>query len=287
MYRKILGIAALLASTAAYPQVGGPPIGYVKGSTKGDAIYLVYPDGTGLTKVYQAPSRGRSGSTISRISIMPGGGAVALIQDEVFLRVQRYGSNGQPDGAAYDVNIPSGTRPCAIGDVDFRSDGALVVSDGCLNVWTAAPGATAASLLFTASANISAVRWMLDGSVLFQEGQLGSMMLKQRHSTGEITVVGPTSYFPPHIGMSRIGPIAALSDTQSFHIMNLRDGSTAVGCILGGMVQLSPDQTQILYRSPGSTTSSSTLFVHKFDCSGAPFRLATKGAYRAVAWRGN
>ena len=131
MYKMMLLAAGLMTSTAGFAQAIGPSIAYVKGSARGDSIYLVDPDGTGLTKVYQAPRQGRVGSQIDRVTIKPGGGAVAFIQDSTHLWVQAFGGTGQPDGTAYEIDVPGN---CALYDPDYRADGSLYVSDSCAGV---------------------------------------------------------------------------------------------------------------------------------------------------------
>lgn len=280
MFRVLqAAIAVFLAATAtAATAVDGPPIAFVKGTAKGNAIYLVYPDGTGLTKVYQAPSRGRGfGSNVGRMAMIPAGGEIAFTQDETLLQILNYDSNGQRVSIR---EITVDNNQCALGDVDYRSDGTLVLSDGCRNVWTVTQNATAASFLFQAGQNIAAVRWMLDGSILFHEGQLGSMALKKRTPTGTITTIAATDYFPPFLGMSRIANETAISDRSTYKMVNLTSGATVNGpCNPAGVVHLSPNSTQILYRS-----SKRILFVHNANCSGMPFRLAT-GVDDALAWR--
>ena len=265
--------------TSAVAAVGGPPIAYVKGSAKGDAIYLVYPDGTGLTKLYETGMVGRrTPGRIDRLALLPGGGEIAFTQDNVLLRVQKYTENGQPNGQAYTVSV--GNNQCVLGDVDYRSDGTLVVSDGCFNVWTVAPRATAAVLLFRTNENIGAIRWLLNGSVLFHAGPLETMALK-RWSAGTITTIAPTKYFPPFLGMSRIANETAISDRSTYKLVDLTNGSSRDGCRLAGNVRLSPDSTNILFRS-----STGYLFVQKSNCSGAAFRLANQ-VKDAIAWRSN
>ena len=273
-----LALMALLSATPALAGVGGPPIAYTKGSAKGDAIYLVNPDGSGLTKLYQATTASRFGGKIERLAILPGGGEVAFTQDSVLLRVQKHHASGQPNGSAYNVAVPN--NRCALGDVDYRADGTLVVSDGCFNVWTVPAGGTTATKLFNAAENIAAVRWMRDGSVLIHSGPLEAMRLR-RWSSGTFNTITSTTYFPPFLGMSRIANEAAISDRSTYKIVNLSTGSARDGCRLAGNVRLSPDSTQILYRS-----STGYLFVQKGDCSGAAFRLAM-GVGDALEWRAN
>ena len=45
MYKMMLLAAGLMTSTAGFAQAIGPSIAYVKGSVRGDSIYLVDPDG--------------------------------------------------------------------------------------------------------------------------------------------------------------------------------------------------------------------------------------------------
>jgi len=192
MLRSKLALLALLGTAPALAGVGGPPIAYTKGSAKGDAIYLVNPDGTGLTKLHQATPSTRFGGRIERLAMLPGGGEVAFTQDSVILRVQKHHANGQPNGSAYNITVPN--NRCALGDVDYRTDGTLVLSDGCFNVWTVPPGGTTATKLFSTAENIAAVRWMRDGSVLIHSGPLEAMRLR-RWSGGTFTTIAPTNYF--------------------------------------------------------------------------------------------
>src|SRR5687767_7617562 len=122
MYRTILALAGLLTSTAALGQaaVDPPPIAYVTGSTRGDAIYLVYPNGTGLTKVYTAPRQGRFGSQVDRVSLKPSGDQIAFVLDSTRLMLQNHSSSGQPVGDPFEVDVPNGE--CQLYDPDYRSD---------------------------------------------------------------------------------------------------------------------------------------------------------------------
>jgi hypothetical protein len=279
MWHSKLALIALLSTTPALAGVGGPPIAYTKGSVKGDAIYLVHPDGTGLTKLYQTTTSPRNfGGKIERLAILPGGGEVAFTQDSVLLRVQKHHANGQPNGPAYNVTVPN--NRCALGDVDYRADGTLVVSDGCFNVWVVPPGGTAATKLFSTAENIGAVRWMRDGSVLIHSGPLEAMRLR-RWSSGTFNTIAPTTYFPPFLGMSRIANETAISDRSTYKVVDLSTGSARAGCKPAGNVRLSPTSSQILYRS-----STGYLFVQKADCSGAAYRLAM-GVGDALEWRAN
>ena len=283
MYRTILALGAMLSSTPSYGEaVGGPPIAYVKSAKTGDEVFLVYPDGTGLTRVYRAPKNGQAAGKVERIALLPGGGEIAMTVNNTRLVRQKYDSRGQPAGAPSSIAV---NGICVLGDVDYRADGTVLVSDGCLSLWTVAPGAGSATLLHQAQQNIAAAAWMRDGSALVQEGQLGTMTLKRLKPDGTLETIAPTAIFPPHFGMSRTSDEAAHSDSYAYRIIDLTNGTSREGCKPAGMVKLSPGGGDMLYRSSGSVIGSSTLFVQKSDCSGQPFRLAVKGAYRALAWR--
>jgi hypothetical protein len=271
----------LLTSTAGFAQaVGGPSIAYVKGTTKGDAIFLVNPDGTGLTKVYQAPRQGRFASQIDRVTIKPGGGEVAFVQDSADLIVQPFDSNGQPVGSAYQVALSS-TR-CSTYDPDYRSDGYLYVAGCGETVWKVAPGATSGTEWFAPDVSVGALA-ALGTSLLYIDGNPvgvsgGNAQLKTRDSSDATTSIASLTYdFPAYLDAA--GGVAVLSEAASFRTINLSTGEVSPGCTAGGMVKLSPTGSQMVYEF------RNFLLILNSDCSGSPFRLA-RGA-KSVAWRSN
>lgn len=279
MFRIASLAAGLLTASVAYAQTAvGPPIAYVKGSARGDAIYLVNPDGTGETKVYQAPRNGRFGGQIERVSVRPGGGELAFTLNHDQLMVQDFDSAGQPVGSAYEVDVPGA---CGIADGDYRSDGTLYVVDDCLTVWTVAPDANVTSSSF-AGGNWGAIA-ALGTSLLYVEhgspaGNNGEISgaLKLRTSSGTVSQIASLTYAMP-LYVDAVGSQGAVSQANSFQTVDLSTGATNLGCTTGGMVKYSPDGSQMIYEF------RNMLFVHDANCSGAPFRLA-RGA-KAVAWR--
>lgn len=280
MNRTLLALAGLLTSTTALGQtgVGGPPIAYVTGSSKGDAIYLVYPNGTGLTKVYQgaAGSRRSAGSRIDRVSLRPSGGQIAFVLDNTRLMLQNHSASGQPVGAAFEVDVPNGY--CALYDPDYRSDGSLVVSDGCSKAWLVAPDAnseTTATEWF--SGDIGALAARGTDLVYFETQSASSGELKLR-TAGGTTVIAATSFiFPLHL--DAIGDTAVLSGGSSYRTVNLANGAIASGCTPGGGVKYSPDGSQMLY------IYRNALLVRYSNCNAAPLRLS--GSAKSAAWRSN
>ena len=283
MIRMTLALAGLLSSAAAAQSVGGPEIAFVKATAKGDEIHFINPDATGLTKFYPV-GRGASSGKIERIAVRPGGGEIAWVEDNLKVKIQAHDSMGRPVGTARQVTIANN---CVQGDLDYHPDGRLLISDGCWGISVVQPGGNVAAQVAVAGQNVSAVRWANDGSILWQEGQLDGMRIVRRASDGTRSVIGPVEYFPPHWGMSQVAEETAISDSYTYRIFDLTDGSSEPGCMQAGWVKLSPNGTQMLYRSPGYVIGSNTLFVQKRDCSGAPFRLMAKGAYRHIVWRRN
>ena len=279
MYRIALLATGLLTASVGYTQTIGPPIAYVKGSAKGDAIYLINPDGTGETKVYQAPRNGRlGGGQIGRVSVMPGGGALAFTLNFSQLMVQNFDSAGQPVGSAYEVDVPGN---CGVDEGDYRSDGVLHVHDTCMNDWTVAPGGTVASAAFTGgnwgalAALGTSLLYVEHGSTTTNNGEITGD-LKVRTTGGTVSQITQLTYTLP-LYVDAVGNTAVVSQAGSFRTVDLTTGAISTGCTTGGMVKYSPTGTQMVYEY------RNMLFVHNSDCSGAPFRLA-RGA-KAVAWR--
>lgn len=274
MVRNALFMLACLASSGAAQAAGGPPIAFVTGSAKGDSIHLVYPDGTGLTKVYTAPRQGRFGSQVDRVSLKPGGGQIAFVLDSARLMVQNHLDSGQPDGAAYEVDVPNGD--CVLYDPDYRSDGSLVVADGCSKTWLVAPDATSATDWF--SGNIGALAALGTGLVYFETQSNSSGQLKLRNADGTTSAIATTTFTFP-LYLDAVGDTAVLSGASSYRTVNLANGAIANGCTAGGMVKYSPDGSQMLY------VYRNTLLVRYSNCNAAPFRL-TRGV-KSAAWRSN
>lgn len=274
MYRTILLAFGLLTCTSASAQsVGGPAIGYVKGSAKGDAIYLINPDGTGETRLYQAPRLGHSGGQIDRLSLRPGGGEVAFILNSTQLMVQKHDSSGQPSGAAFEIDVPGS---CALSDPDYRSDGDLYVSDSCSNVWIVDTDGSPAAAAFT-RANISAMAAVGTSLPYVEAGAtVDTGDLKLRTAGGATSMVASVNYTLP-LYLDAVNNDGVLSGRSSFRTVDLSTGSMDAGCTTGGMVKLSPTGTQMVYEY------RNMLLILNSDCSGSPFKLA-RGA-KSVAWR--
>jgi hypothetical protein len=268
MYRTITFVAALLTATAGLAQ----PIAYVKGSAKGDAIYLINSDGTGETKIYQAPRVGRFGGQIDRLSISPDGSEVAFILNSSQLMVKRIGSGTVSE--ADQINVAAG---CSLGDVGYRSDGDLYLSTGCMSIWLVDTAAgTGAAVVNDVNVSGLAAR---GNDLLYLDdaaagGVSGTLYLRDA-TTGSITTVGTTNYAIP-LYVDAVGNTGVLSGRSSYKTINLTNGAETTGCTTGGMVDHSPDGTQMVYEF------RNVLLVTNSDCSGAPFRLA-RGA-DAVDW---
>jgi hypothetical protein len=278
MYRTILGIAALLGSATALAQSVPPPIALAKAGAKGDAVYLVDPDGGRLTKIYQGRSNSRFGAPIDSIALRlraedsSGGGEVAFVEDLRVVKIQKHDSSGQPEGNAYEVSVPAGSQ-CVFGDLDYLSNGTLVVSDSCGNVWSVAPGyTTGASTPVIDGDNINSLTAIGD-DILYVDGS----DLTRRTSAGATSTLRTLEN--PFLFMDANAATVFLSDRSTFQTVELSApyGDLA-GCTQGGMVEVSPDGSEMIY------LYRNQLLLHASDCSGqTPTRVAR--GVRSFAWR--
>lgn len=276
MKRMILFLAALLGSTSAAAQTSPPPIAFVKPAVRGDAIYLVRPNGADLTKIYQGRSSSRSGTPIESIALRlrpGGGGEVAFVEGQFTLRVQRHDDLGRPQGNAYDVTI-AGSAGCALHDLDYLSNGTLVVADSCMNVWTVAPGEESAARtpLFQAEVNSLTA---LGTDILYVDGSI----LKRRTDAGAISALRNLDL--PFFFLDSSATTAFLSEwfPSTFQTVALQDPHVrSDGCTQGGRVEVSPDGTEILY------WYRNQLLLHSSDCSGQTPTRVVRGL-SVFAWR--
>jgi hypothetical protein len=278
MYRTILGIAALLSSAAALAQSVPPPIAFAKAGAKGDAIYLVDADGGRLTKIYQGRSSSRLGAPIDSIALRlraedtDGGGEVAFVENDWTIKIQKHDASGQPVGNAYEVSVPAGSQ-CVFGDLDYLSNGTLVVSDSCGNVWSVGPGSpTGASSPVIDGTNINSLT-AIGNDILYMEGNV----LTRRTSAGATSTLRTLDI--PYNFVDATAATAFLSDRSTFQTVDLSAPyDDLTGCTQGGMVEVSPDGEQMIYLYRGN------LLLHASDCSGqTPTRVAR--GVRSFAWR--
>lgn len=265
--------AALAASWAATGIAAAPDIAFAKGGTRGDAVYVVDADGTGLTKVYQGQTTSRLGAPIERIAIRSRSGGeseVAFIENYRTVKVQRLDSNRQPIGTPSAITV-DGEPDCVRSDLDYLSDGTLLVAT-CTNIWAVAPDAASAgsSPAAVAASSINSLAGV-GTAILYTDGS----QLKFKDSSGTSIL---RSLSDPYLRLDASSTLAVASDKDRFQTVGLTDPYPAnPGCTAGGFVELSPDGSQILYLYRG------WMFVHSVTCSGSPFRVA-KGP-RSMAWR--
>jgi hypothetical protein len=226
--------------------------------------------------VYQgaAGPRRSAGSRIDRVSLKPGGGQIAFVLDNTRLMFQNHSSSGQPVGAAFEVDVPNGS--CGLYDPDYRSDGSLVVSDGCQKIWLVAADASSASVATEwFGGDIGALAARGTDLVYFETQSASSGELKLRTATGTTLIAATSFIFPLHL--DAIGDTALLSGGSSYRTVNLASGAIANGCTGGGGVKYSPDGSQMIY------IYRNTLQVQYSNCNSAPLRLAR--GVKSAAWR--
>ena len=277
MYRPILLAAASLTSAAAS---GAPPeIAYAAAGTRGDAVYLVNSTGLGLTKVYQGKSASRLPAPIDAIALRSrpeGGGEVAFVEDGLTLKIIRHNETGQPSAeGAYPVAVPEEQR-CEIHDIDYLANGTLIIATGCLNLWTLAPNArTAVRHEFDDFNNLHSLAAVGDSLLYIDQDTL-------KRLDGTTSTIVKSGLGAPYFYLDASASTAFLSDKSTFQTVGLSAPNTvSPGCTTGaqgGMVEVSPDGTEILY------LYRNQMYVHASNCSG---RLASRLArsVRSFAWR--
>lgn len=154
--------STVVISTQAVAGVG-PEIAY---STQTE-VYLINPDGSGKVRLY----RSKSNNFISSVSLKPGGGQIAFVEDWV-VKVLDFDALGRPVGSVRSI-APACYR---LSNVRYHPDGhSVLFQEGCGDKSeikrSAIPSATdpkpAATVLFTENSsddNLLESAWSSDGS---------------------------------------------------------------------------------------------------------------------------
>lgn len=272
MHRRILLLAAMMASSAAH---GAPPeIAYATASSRGDAVYLVNPNGGSLTKLYQGRSTSRFGSPINSIALRlrpEGGGEVAFVEGDFGLKIVRHDDNGQPVGTPQPITVPD-EPGCVTHDIDYLANGTLVIVTGC-SLWTLAPNATTATPHPVIDSPLVQSIAAIGNSLLYIDND----DLKRLDGTTVTTV--KSSLSPPFFYLDATSDTAFLSDRTTFQTVGLTSPNPVnAGCTQGGMVELSPSGSEMLY------FYRNQLLLGASNCIGqTPSRLAR--GVRSFAWR--
>ena len=267
MRQFLLGVLATVAVPSAAGAVIGPPISF----SSGNSIYLVNPDGTGLSTVYQ----GARGTAVQSVDLKPGGGEVAFVENHV-LKVLTYGETGRPTSAPRTISLP-----CAVAlEVDHNpTDGSLAVKDGCApnHIWRV--NSTGAHLMITQPSTIGDIRWSSDGSHLYYEFADGIRAFYP--ATGATQTVYPdhTIWNPTLTGDRLI----LASTNNNYFIHDFATGIDAPGCTQGQMIHDGNDDAQMVFRIPAH--NGFYVAVESTSCAGGP-RLITghAGAYAGIDW---
>lgn len=288
MLRSLI-LAALVSTVAAgaAQAAGGPPIAYIKAGSA-QQIYLVNPDGTGLTRVYTAPRKTGLGSP----DLKPGGGELAFVE-QLGIKIQKLAESGQPDGAA----TPLPGAPCNFTqspDYHPSGDGRFVFIAACgfgnFQVMTYKSGDAAPTLLFTLG-GANRIRWSRSGDhLIYDEAESATssaMRLKRRNvATAAIEDFGALSALDT-FDVARTGERLAFGSQQAprlFDFASMSDTSQAAPLCPGDDIHFSPDDTQIVYETPHSARGT-YIQIKASDCSGSASSLTGKGDWHDKDWR--
>lgn len=297
MLRPLM-LATLLATSAASAaqaqSTGGPSIAYAKAGGTAMEIYLVNPNGTGLTKLYTAPRK----TSVGFMDLRPGGNELAFTEG-FRIKIQRFFDSGQPNGAATLLDTP-----CQAWHPDYHpsGDGSFVflhVCGGTYEVRQYVPGVGMTTLFSTISTN--RVRWNRAGTHLYYDEETsfnsGNLHLKRRDiASGVVEDLGDMgctiSSCLDSFEVGRAGDRVLFGPTTG---PKLFDSATMSGvsqatavCINRGGTDLhfSPGDANLIYRTPHSARGD-YIMIAASNCSGAPGALTGKGEWGWKDWRAN
>ena len=267
MSKFLLGVLATVALPSAAGAVIGPPISFASGNT----IYLVNPDGTGLSTVYQGPR----GTAVQWVDLKPGGGEVAFVENHV-LKILSYGDTGRPTSAPRTIVLP-----CAVAlEVDHNpADGSLAVKDGCApqHIWRV--DSTGAHLMVTQPTTIGDVIWSSDGSHLYYD--LADGIHSFDPATGGTALV-----LSPDRSMwsaTQTGDRLVLGTTNgNYFIHDFATGVDAPGCTQGQVFHYGNGDSQMVFRIPAH--NAFYVAVENTNCSGLRLITSRAGAYAGIDW---
>ncbi len=291
---RLCFVAALLATALSTPadaqSNGGPAIAYVKVGGSSQEIYLVNPDGTGLTKIYTGPRK----ANIGYVDINPGGNEV-VFAEQFKIKIQRYFDNGQPNGQP--TAVPS---PCNAWAPDYHpsGDGSFVFVSGCafgnMQIMKYTPGtpATVAPIATTNATN--RLRWSRTGEYLYYDDSVSStdpnVRLRRRTiATDAVDDFGVLtnldSFDVTHRGEELV--FGSPFDPKLFDFASMTDTSQATDlCLDGTGIHFSPDALSFIYETPHSARGDYIL-TGASNCSGGAIRLTGKGEWGPSDWRPN
>lgn len=276
LFGATIGVAFIATSANAGI---GPPIAYAKWAGITQEIYLVNPDGSGLTKLHTTPKN----MAVGNLDLKPGGGEIAFSQGGA-LKILTYNSAGQPTAPLRSISIPCAGNTYAAGK-DYHTDGTLLVSVNCgdgRSLWKVAPGASTATHVLDAS-YVDFPRFLPGGTMFIYKTGISGIETERLWKdswppSGTPQLVGPTPV-NPRVNVANTSNTAIISNSPNFKLVNVDSGVETPGCTQAKNVQYSPDDSKILYLNVNRRGSSDTLVIHNSDCSGALFRLTGSSSF--------
>ena len=285
MFRPLM-ISLLLvsAATAAEAQSSGPPIAYVKVGGSSQEIYLVNPDGSGLTRLH---TTGRKVSIVS-LDLRPSGGEIAFIEAGVGIpRVIKILSFG---GAGASGPTRTLTGPCAPDTVDYHPvEPRLIISDICNQsprIATIGTDGASYSVLVEGAAYVNKARWLRDGiSYVYVRAPVdgGPLQLCRNSCNPDSNDLLWTGSNLTWMDVGRTSNALLFDSGGSFiHKLDADTGALQSNLINGTDGHFSPDDNRVLYETPHSARGD---YLHIRNADGTYTRLSGKGEYGAKDWR--
>lgn len=280
MIKTLSAFALLLASTMTAAAGIGPEIAYVKAGNTSE-IYLVDRDGSRLRSLYRSAQRMR----IFTLDMKPGGGELAF--EEVgstaataTLKIVQY------DNAGSRLSTKS-LAVCRILSLDYHPSGSdLLYLDSCsgarrLNT------TTMTSTPVGVPAGINKAGWRGPEELVYNRSTstASEILVAPLSAPGNTTAVGEVR-LASSMDLSTSGQLLLVDpvDWGTLSLFNMSTGVEQKDWQIGHHGRFSPDDLSVVYVS-GYDVRGSYVFIRKFNGSGSPFRLASKGPYGPVDWR--
>jgi hypothetical protein len=283
MFRSLL-MAALLAQGAPLLARTGPEIAYSTSSS----VYLVNPNGSGKVQLY----RGKGNSFISSVSLKPGGGEIAIVDNWV-LKFVDYDSSGRQVGTTRSI-----ASTCfRLADVHYRPDGSSVLyQELCGNdryvkqvaVPTVANPSPAPSTLLT-SPYLTDVTWDADGQGFVYALTTDTQWeLRRHHLAGGDDLIAaraqPQFRFPDvaNSGATLVISDSPLGTASGFTSEIDAQNGTSIrsNFVAGQMARYSPDDTRVLFIAKQGSGS----YLRIKEPTNLQTQIGGRDSYSSVDW---
>ena len=285
-----------IPTVAAAQASGGPPIAYVKRVSNGDEIYLVNDNGSGLIRLYKAPSK----IVVTMLDLRPSGGEIAFTENHRSLKILAFDEFGRPS-PGNPREILRVSSPCSVESPDYHpTNGTLLFVEGCgrdRSVRTVGSGGNSADEAALFSTAVFRARWSRLGDWIYYIG------LRPNAASSDPTYLYRRSSSAGSDGADELGILNTWNTFDvarqgerlfwdagngTFQLLDLATGTgtgdaTQLECPRGMRMAFSPGDTSFVYTT-STTKGGHYVMVGGSNC-GQPNALTGKGSWSLLDWR--